>query len=109
MTQEPLPRYLVVPVDSEDGGGLVCRIGAGNECITNTQSHAAVVTASEMGQVLAAWKFHVPITIEQAEEMALLISPDCLLICSSERFEVLELSHDYITQVDVVDVRPGKR
>lgn len=98
--------YLVVPVES--GDGLVCRIGTGREVTTNAASYAAVVTASKVGQVLALWKFHRPTTAEEAEEMAVMVPPYRMLICSSDQFGTLELSHEYTTEVEVIDVRPEK-
>lgn len=101
------PTYLVVPVES--GDGLVCRIGTGREVVTNAASYAAVVTASEVGQVLALWKFHGRTTVEEAEEMAVLVSPHRLVICASKGYGTLELSHEYATEVDVIDVRPERK
>lgn len=100
------PTYLVVPV--EHGDGLVCRIGTGCEAVTKAASYAAAVLGAPLGQVMAVWKFHTATTVEEAEEMAVLVSPSRLLICSSSEFGTLELSHEYTTEVDVIDVRPGR-
>lgn len=96
--------YLVVPVES--GDGLVCRIGTGREVTTNAASYAAMVTASKVGQVLALWKFQGQVSTSQAEEVAVKVAPTRMLICSSDEFGTLELSHDYVNEVEVVDIRP---
>jgi len=95
--------YLIVPV--EHGDGLVCRIGTGREGVTNAASYAAVVSAARLGDVLAVWKFNAEISQKKAEELAFLVPPSKLMICSSASFGTLELSHDYVTRLEVEDVR----
>lgn len=99
------PTYLVVPVENNKDG-LVCRIGTGDEAITRVSSYAALVTASDARQILAVWKFHGKVTIEEAEEVAVLVAPSRLSICYDDGFDTLDLSHEHIEQVDVIDVRP---
>ena len=96
--------YLVVPVES--GDGLVCRIGTGREAITTALSYAAVATASKTGQVLAVWKFRGDMALPQAEEIAVRVAPTRMLICSSAEFGTLELSYEYLSDVEVIDIRP---
>lgn len=96
--------YLVVPVES--GAGFVCRIGTGREAITTTQAYVVIAAAPEVGQVLAVWRFRGEVSASRAEELAVQVAPTQLLICSNTHFRALELSHEYINEVEVVDVRP---
>jgi hypothetical protein len=95
--------YFVAPV--EHGDGLRCRIGTGREAITGGASYAAVVVAAKVGQVMAVWKFTGQMTHEEAENLAVQVAPTRLMICASEDYGTLELSHEYTTEVEVTDVR----
>lgn len=68
-------------------------------------AYAAAATASKTGQVMAVWRMNGYVTLEQAKELAALIQPTSLLICSSEDFGTLRLDRALETEVDVIDDR----
>jgi hypothetical protein len=95
--------YFVAPV--EHGDGLRCRIGTGREAITGGASYAAAVVAAKVGQVMAVWKFTGQLPYGEAENLAVRVAPTRLMICASEDYGTLELSHEYTTEVEVTDIR----
>lgn len=98
--------YFVVPVEHGDGEGLRCSIGTGREAITSFMGYAAVVLAANVGQAMAVWKFEGQLSQGEAEALAVQVAPHRLLICASTGYGTLELSHGYVTEVKITDVRP---
>lgn len=98
--------YFVAQVEHGDGEGLRCAIGTGREAITSFMGYAAVVIAANVGQVMAVWKFEGQLSQNEAEALAVQVAPHRLLICSSPGYGTLELSHGYVTEVKITDVRP---